>query len=86
MHKWSDHENTICILCYKLYKGYSFNKQIDIIHSLLPEIGRNSIGMKIANIRHLDNPTIGLENCSKQLKREWEKINKFAIAFEKNNH
>ena len=75
MHKWTEHENMICILCYKLYKSLTFHGQIDKIQAVLPELSRNSIGMKIANIRHLDNPTIGLKNGSKELKKQWNKIN-----------
>ncbi len=74
MHRWTKDENTICILCYKLYKHLTFHSQIDNIEILLPHISRNSIGMKIANIRNLDNDTIGLKNSSKVLKSQWTMV------------
>ena len=74
MHSWSQHENTICILCYELFGHLTFHQQIDKINNLLPHISRNSIGMKIANIRNLEDSNRGLSNGSRMLKSVWEKF------------
>lgn len=76
MHHWTKEENIICILCFKLYNHLSFHSQINKIHAILPHLSKNSIGMKIANIRNLENNNIGLKNSSKILKNLYAVMHK----------
>lgn len=74
MHKWTKDENTICILCYKMYKHLPVTKQKEIINKLLPYISLNSISFKLGNILYLEDQTKGFKNGSKVLREQWALI------------